>query len=207
MTVITILSRLSHAGSSTGLAKAMSHAGINAEDPRNAGIVGYLKPEPVTLESVVRRLGRVSEDKTDTEIRAQATQLLRTIESKPHRPAPPLSQPVEQAPHPWFGLGTHPDLIEALWKLDGSLPERCRWLLWGYPALVHPRSGVVFGVARGTIGLFLRLPEEVLADEDTKAPATVGPLPDARSALSDWRLIRQWNALAGLGMRAYAGVE
>ena len=185
----------------------MSHAGINAEDPRNAGIVEYLKPEPVTLETIARKLAAASKGKTDAEIRAQAEQMLQTIESKPHRSAPPLSQPVEQAPHPWFGLGTHPDLIEALWKLDGSLPERCRWLLWGYPALAHPRSGVVFGIARGTIGLFLRLPKEVLADEDAKTPATVSAPPDASSALSDWRLIRQWNALAGLGMRAYADAE
>ena len=183
----------------------MSHAGINAEDPRNAGIVEYLKPEPVTLETVARRLAAASKGKTEAEIRARAEQVLQSIESKPHRPDPPLSQPVEQAPDPWFGLGTHPDLIEALWKMDGSLPERCRWLLWGYPALVHPHSGVVFGIARGTIGLFLRLPKEVLADEDAKTPATVSALPDASAALSDWRLIRQWSALASLGARAYAG--
>ena len=69
----------------------MSHAGINAEDPRNAGIVEYLKPEPVTLETIARKLAAASKGKTDAEIRAQAEQMLQTIESKPHRSAPPLS--------------------------------------------------------------------------------------------------------------------
>ena len=185
----------------------MSHTGINAEDPRNAGIVEYLKPEPLTLEAIVRKLAAASKGETDAEIRARAEQVLQSIEGKPHRPDSPVSQPVEQAPDPGFGLGTHPDLIDALWKLDGSLPEPCRWLLWGYPALVHPRSGVVFGAARGTIGLFLRLPSDILADEDAKTPATVSVPPDSGSALSDWRLIRQWSALASLGMRAYAYAE
>jgi hypothetical protein len=139
----------------------MSHTGIKAEDPRNAGIIEYLRPGPVTRKAIVRRLAAVSKDRTDLEIRNHAAQVLRSIQGRPHRPDPPLSQPVDRAPHPWFVRGTHPDLVEALWKLDDFPPERCRWLLRGYPALVHPRSGVVFAAAIGTKGLFLRLPSEV----------------------------------------------
>jgi hypothetical protein len=190
----------------------MSHAGIHAEDPRNAGIIDYLRPEPVTLERVIRSLtaaskGKTDKGKIDTEIRERAAQVIQSIESKPHRPDPPVSQPVDCAPHPWFGLGTHPDLVEALWKLDDLLPERCRWLLWGYPALVHPRSGVVFAAAFGTIGIVLRLPSEVLADEDAKAPSPLSAPPNSSPALSAWRLVRLWDCLPQLGSRAYAYAE
>jgi hypothetical protein len=186
----------------------MSHPGINAEDPRNAGIIEYLRPAPVTLESIIRKLTAASSGKTDHEIRKRSEEVLESIRSKPHRPDPPLSQPVDRAPHPWFGLGTHPDLVEALWKLDDSLPERCRWLLWGYPALVHLRSGVVFATAMGTIGLFLRLPGRALsgADAEVASRALAAP-PDRGSELSDWHLVRAWDSLAALGMRAYACAE
>jgi hypothetical protein len=60
---------------------------------------------------------------------------------------------------PWR-LGTHPDLVEIVWdQLPGQLPESCQWLVYGRPALVHPHSGVIFGIATGTSVLALRLPE------------------------------------------------
>ena len=60
---------------------------------------------------------------------------------------------------PYMTLGTHPDLVERLWdQLGGRLPEPCRWVVYGRPALVHPRSGVVFGFAGGTHTYGLRLP-------------------------------------------------
>ena len=181
----------------------MSHAGIHAEDPRNAGIIDYLRPAPVTLEVIVRRLTAASKGKTDLEIRSHAEQVLQSIQGRPHRPDAPLSQPVDRAPHPWFGLGTHPDLVEALWKLDDVLPERCRWLLWGYPALVHPQSGVVFAAAFGTKGLVLRLPSEVLGDDATTAKILATP-PDFGSALSDWRSVVPRRSAVDFATRAYA---
>jgi hypothetical protein len=184
----------------------MAHTGIKAEEPRNAGIIEYLKPGPVTLETIVRRLSAVSKGKTDLEIRSHAQQVLESIQSRPHRPDPPLSQPVDHAPHPWLGLGTRPDLVEALWKLDDLLPERCRWLLWGYPALVHPRSGVVFAVAFGTKGLFLRLPSEVLSGEEAEASGILSVPPDFGSALSDWRSVKPPHT-GDLGTRAYGYAE
>jgi hypothetical protein len=57
-------------------------------------------------------------------------------------------------------LGTHPDLVEIVWEqLPNQLPENCQWLVYGRPALVHPHSGVIFGIATGTSVLALRLPE------------------------------------------------
>jgi len=59
---------------------------------------------------------------------------------------------------PWQ-LGAHPDLVEQLWQtLDGGLPQRCAWVVHGRACLVRRSSGVVFGLALGTSGVFLRVP-------------------------------------------------
>ena len=187
----------------------MSHRGIDPTDARNAGIVEYFRPKPVTLESIAQKIAAISPGKSRSDIREQARQALERIESNPHRPDPPLSQPVEQAPHPWLGLGTHPDIIEPLWKLDDLLHQRCRWLLWGFPALVRPDSGVVFAAARGTIGIFLRLPPELLAsDERAVAQGKAKILDDAAhdigSAGPEWRFLHSMASLAHYGMIAYS---
>ena len=187
--------------------RSMSNNGINAQDPRNAGIIEYLRPRPVTMETIVERLGARAQGKTDLEIRNRARQMLETIESKPHRPDPPLSQPIERAPHPWFGLGTHPDLVETLWELDKLLPERCRWLLWGYPALVRADNGVVFAAAFGTIGILLRLPSEVLGEEEAEVSRNLTTPPDFSPAISDWHLVKLQGSVHHLGMRAYERAE
>jgi hypothetical protein len=61
--------------------------------------------------------------------------------------------PVGQSPEGvdrWH-LGTHPDVVERLWDvLDAALPERGRCVIYGGPALVQPRSGVVLAVGIGT---------------------------------------------------------
>ena len=46
--------------------------------------------------------------------------------------------------------------------MDDTLPQKCRWVFWGRPSLVHPDTGVVFAVAFGTIGIVLRLSPEAI---------------------------------------------
>ena len=59
-------------------------------------------------------------------------------------------------------LGTHPDILERLWgELGGVLPVKCNWILYGRPVLAHPRTGIVFGFAGGSLTYALRLPPEV----------------------------------------------
>lgn len=54
---------------------------------------------------------------------------------------------------------THPEIGERFWdKLGSSLPVDCRWIVCGAPALVHPQTGVLFGVAIG-MAYCLRLTE------------------------------------------------
>jgi hypothetical protein len=64
-----------------------------------------------------------------------------------------------------LALGTHPDLVEYLWKLPAGIPSRCGCVVNGrsFPLLVNPRSGIIFGLAGGTSTLALRLPEPELA--------------------------------------------
>ncbi|MFO1011957.1 MAG: hypothetical protein U1F29_17985 [Planctomycetota bacterium] len=56
-------------------------------------------------------------------------------------------------------LGAHPDLVGVLWdEVDAELPERCAWIVHGRPALVHPKTGIVFGFVAGTKPIVLRVP-------------------------------------------------
>jgi hypothetical protein len=72
---------------------------------------------------------------------------------------PPSAAPAV-VPAPYYQLGTHPDLVARLWAgLGAQLPEDCRRVVYGRPALVHPRTGVVFAFAVGTGPYALRLPE------------------------------------------------
>lgn len=58
-----------------------------------------------------------------------------------------------------YQLGAHPDWVEVLWQtLDASLPTRCAWVVHGRATLVRRSSGVLFGLALGTIGVALRVP-------------------------------------------------
>jgi len=58
----------------------------------------------------------------------------------------------------YLTLGAHPDLVERFWnELPMRLSEDCRWIVYGTPALVHPKTGVVFGFGGGTHTYALRL--------------------------------------------------
>lgn len=104
---------------------------------------------------------------------------------------PAIARP-ERIERPYERLGTHPDLVARLWdELGGALPEDCRYAVYGWPALVHPRSGVIFGFAQGAHTYGLRLPE-ALAEEAVRAGAlrAIG-YPDG-SALEAARLGTGW---------------
>ncbi len=60
-----------------------------------------------------------------------------------------------------YELGTHPDLVEYLWKLGATVAAGCACVInqRSSPLLAHPVSGIIFGLAGGTSTLALRLPE------------------------------------------------
>jgi len=63
----------------------------------------------------------------------------------------PESASPESLPNVYLATKTHPEVGARLWEdLGGMLPADCRWIVCGAPALVHPRTGTLFGVALGT---------------------------------------------------------
>ncbi|HYU31800.1 MAG TPA: hypothetical protein VEW48_06530 [Thermoanaerobaculia bacterium] len=51
---------------------------------------------------------------------------------------------------PLTKTSTHPEIGERLWgTLAASLPVDCRWIVCGTPVLMHPQTGVLFGVGIG----------------------------------------------------------
>jgi hypothetical protein len=77
--------------------------------------------------------------------------------SRPKRKAEWESVSPVRVKNPILGTNTHPETGVRLWSdLTVSLPVECRWIVLGTPALVHPETGILFGVAIGT-EYFLRL--------------------------------------------------
>ncbi len=64
-----------------------------------------------------------------------------------------------------LALGTHPDLVEYLWKLPAGEPDCVACVIneRSYPLLTHARSRIIFALAGGTSTLALRLPEPELS--------------------------------------------
>jgi hypothetical protein len=83
-----------------------------------------------------------------------------------------------------YGLGTHPDLVEHLWKgLTRKLPTDCAWVVCARPTLVHPESGIIFGFAGGTHDYALRLPEVVRQRAAIVSPKRIRSYPASRVVL------------------------
>lgn len=75
----------------------------------------------------------------------------------------PIAAPTAHA-DPYTGAGSHPEIVERVWdEFGGSLPADCRALVYGTPALVEPRSGVVIAMAFGT-AYALRVPARSIAE-------------------------------------------
>lgn len=75
----------------------------------------------------------------------------------------PLAAP-ESHPDPYREAGSHPDIVEWLWdQLDAALPNDCRALFYGAPALIHPETGVVMALAYGT-QYIIRVPDDAIPE-------------------------------------------
>jgi hypothetical protein len=170
----------------------MEHRGVAVSDARNAGVLAFLTPldysdEAVVRDRLTRTLRRASPEKIDA-----AVAKIMSVRSAPT----PVSQSLDSVADPLYGLGTHPDLIDRLWRLDAGLPEKSRWVVYGHPALVHPVTGVVFGFAGGTLGYAMRLPELMRRAADRLGAKTIVKMPfetpldvwDIGKAGPEWRL-------------------
>lgn len=82
--------------------------------------------------------------------------------SRKKRPGIPPIGPPHGHPDPYLQLGSHPDIVQRVWDdLGGALPADGRAIVYGTPALVDPRSGVVLAMAYGT-AYVIRVPESLL---------------------------------------------
>jgi hypothetical protein len=168
----------------------MPHRGVALNDDRNRGVLELLRPEQLTTAIVTARLIRAYRGKPPADLAAQVARIM----SRPSGADVPASQPLSAVADPLYGLGTHPDLIERLWTLNAALPQDCRWVVFGFPALVTPAGGVVFAFAQGTLGYALRVTEEYRSEADNLGLKTrTGPGDsglDVSVAGSEWRLGR-----------------
>jgi hypothetical protein len=75
-------------------------------------------------------------------------------------------------PDPYLQQGSHPDIVARVWdELGKALHPNCRCLVYGTPALVHERSGVVIAICNGT-QYNLRLTEADFLEAIAKGVAT-----------------------------------
>ncbi len=91
-------------------------------------------------------------------------------------------------------LGTHPDLVEHFYRVGqaGAADEvNVKWVVCRRPGLVNSETGIIYGLATGTSGFFLRLPGE----RDGDKAAEYGP---------GWTAVDPWsNAIEDQCARAY----
>jgi hypothetical protein len=78
----------------------------------------------------------------------------------------------KSVPDPYQGQGSHPDIVQRVWdELGADLPSECRCLVYGTPALVHDRSGVIIAICNGT-QYNLRLTADDLLEASAKGAST-----------------------------------
>ena len=67
--------------------------------------------------------------------------------------------PAESTRDPYMYLGSHPDIVERIWKeIGAALETECRIIVFGTPTLIQPDSGIILAFALGT-SYCLHLPD------------------------------------------------
>jgi hypothetical protein len=101
--------------------------------------------------------------------------------SRPERKAEWESISPLSVKNPILGTNTRRSIGVRLWSdLAASLPVECRWIVLGTPALVHPETGVLFGVSIGN-QYFLRLTDADMASALKAEASTEDGLSDRRT--------------------------
>jgi hypothetical protein len=136
------------------------HRGVAGADPRNAGPLTALRPETITPEELQARFeataARIAQPVTRERLLARAAK----IRAEGFAPPPPLIRGPGEFGWDQLKYAAHPDWVIFIRDADRTLPETCLCLLYGRPALIHPRTGLIFAVAIGSIGVAARLPGE-----------------------------------------------
>jgi hypothetical protein len=138
----------------------MVHCGITLEHPANAGVIARMTRPHVIADrpGLIRSLEKLQAMHPSAAIARAIFKLQNNI---PDPPIPPSEAPGSVDP---MRLGAHPDILERLWKIGRKLPTDCAWVAFRRPVLAHSATGVIFGLAVGTLGYALRLPPECARD-------------------------------------------
>jgi hypothetical protein len=105
----------------------------------------------------------------------------------------PLSARPGDVADPYYQLGSHPDIVEHVWDILGrALPQDCRCVVLGSPALVELRSGIVLALALGTTYTLRLTPADADAAEAAGLKAahhyqTSGDVLDVAAWGEGWR--------------------
>jgi hypothetical protein len=84
----------------------------------------------------------------------------------------PAIAAADSVPQPYLRQGSHPDIVARVWdELGAGLPAECRRLVYGTPAIVHNRTGIVIAISNGT-QYNLRLTADDFREAMAKGAAT-----------------------------------
>ncbi len=138
----------------------MAHCGISLEHPDNAEVIARLTTPHVIADrpGLIQKLEELQEKRPTPAI---ARALVRLRNNIPDPPVPASEAPESINP---MGLGTHPDIVEHLWKIGRKLPTDCAWVAFRRPVLAHSDTGIIFGLGIGTYGYALRLPPDCVGE-------------------------------------------
>jgi hypothetical protein len=185
----------------------MSHIGVAIDHPFNAQILAYLTRRPTAIERSraihsLEAMGATSLTPT----LLGALQKLR--DNKPDAARTPSQSPEGVS---LMSLGALPDIVERLWKVGLALPTDCRWVAYQRAVLAHSTTGIIFGLAVGTFGIAMRLPQATgemveFSGAATKLPYRSGRQKRCLSALEcgpDWRFIVDPARAGAFALAAY----
>jgi hypothetical protein len=138
----------------------MAHCGVSLEHSDNAGVIARMTAPHVIKDrpGLIRKLEELQARKPNAAIDRVLFRLRNNI---PDPPIPASESPQNVNP---IGLGTHPDIVERLWKIGRELPTDCAWVAFRRPVPAHSATGIIFGLGIGTLGYALRLPPEYVRE-------------------------------------------
>src|SRR5262249_1386731 len=101
---------------SSAMATFGAHCGVAEHDPRHRAAIAFFKPKQVTRESARELFTRLLPHASADDIEMRVDRVMTRIATGPIKPPAPLSQSLAEVDDPRYGLGTHPDIIEHMWK-------------------------------------------------------------------------------------------
>src|SRR5690349_12579635 len=135
----------------------MTHCGVLIDHHDNVAVIARLRKPHIILDrpGLIRALEELQAKRPSAAIDRAIVRLRNNVPDPP----PPASE--RPGSVDVMRLGTHPDIVERLWKIGRDLPTDCAWVAFRRPVLAHSLTGIIFGLGIGTLGYALRLPPDL----------------------------------------------